>query len=51
MCHCDLGFSDAGTYRATVSARDGTHTDTESFAITVSDVDQSPSLASIPGVA
>ena len=45
--HLAPGFSDAGTYGATVTASDGTASDSKSLTITVNDVDRGPALAAI----
>src|SRR6185436_5728053 len=45
--HLAPGFSDAGTYSSTVSASDGTASDSKSFTITLNNVDRAPVLAAI----
>jgi hypothetical protein len=43
--HVAPGFSDAGSYAATVRASDGSFTDSKSFTITANDVNRPPVLA------
>jgi PKD repeat protein len=43
--HLAAGFSDAGVFSATVSASDGSLSDSKSFTITVSSVNRAPVLA------
>jgi hypothetical protein len=48
--HLAPGFSDQGTYGATVTASDGTLSDSKSFSITVNNVNGPPTLNPIPTV-
>ncbi|TMQ56634.1 MAG: PKD domain-containing protein, partial [Candidatus Eisenbacteria bacterium] len=49
--HLAPGFTDAGTYAATVSASGGFTSDRKSFTITVSNVNRPPTLSQPPSVA